>query len=394
MFAKAHQGFGNLKELLSNIKDALENDDGRAFASLMSLKHPYSKQYWDIKFIKAEPPFDMIAFEHIQCSNAYMKRDYESAFQHQCKVVQLFAKMFPTQKEDNWGLPLMSVIIKDLYHLGLKAGGKSGENTVSKLDICADMLMAVFRVCAGDSRTSLEYTKRWGMMTIINLLFKCYFRTNKLHLCKPLIRTIESSNIKDEYTIADRVTYNYFVGKKYMYENEFKGANKCLSFAFENCHKHSVRNKRRILIYLIPVKVSLGNMPKLELLRKYNLSEFEGIVTSVKHGDIRTLNATIEKYSSFFIEEGIYLVLEKLKVIALRNLFKKIYMIINLHQLDVSLFQCALNYLGMEDVDCDETECILANMIADGYIKGYLSEQHKKMVVSKVNAFPKLNTFL
>ena len=30
---------------------------------------------------------------------------------------------------------------------------------------------------------------------------------NKLHLCKPLIRAIESSDIKDEFTAAETVTY-------------------------------------------------------------------------------------------------------------------------------------------------------------------------------------------
>ena len=44
---------------------------------------------------------------------------------------------------------------------------------------------------------------------------------NKLHLCKPLIRAIDSSNLKDEYTMAQRVTYKYYVGRKAMFDSDY-----------------------------------------------------------------------------------------------------------------------------------------------------------------------------
>ena len=42
-------------------------------------------------------------------------------------------------------------------------------------------------------------------------------------------------------------------------------------------------------------------------------------------------------------------------------------------------------------MDADEIECILANLIYSGYIKGYISHQHGKLVLSKSNAFPPLS---
>ena len=38
-----------------------------------------------------------------------------------------------------------------------------------------------------------------------------------------------------------------------------------------------------------------------------------------------------------------------------------------------------------------QVECVLANLIYAGYIKGYISHQHGKLVVSKGNAFPELS---
>lgn len=45
---------------------------------------------------------------------------------------------------------------------------------------------------------------------------------NKLHLCKPLIRAIDSSNLKNDYSQAQKVTYKYYVGRKAMFDSDFK----------------------------------------------------------------------------------------------------------------------------------------------------------------------------
>ncbi len=135
-----------------------------------------------------------------------------------------------------------------------------------------------------------------GMLNIVNQLFKIYFKVNKLHLCKPLIRAIESSSLKDRYwrvtslTVdhyhinlklsvkknisffrypkSQQVTYKFYVGRKYMFDNDFKSAENYLTYAFEHCHRRCTANKRAILIYLIPVKMLLGHMPTQAILRK------------------------------------------------------------------------------------------------------------------------------
>jgi hypothetical protein len=37
-----------------------------------------------------------------------------------------------------------------------------------------------------------------------------------------------------------------------MFDSDYKVADEYLTYAFENCHKFSKRNKRLILIYLVP----------------------------------------------------------------------------------------------------------------------------------------------
>lgn len=143
------------------------------------------------------------------------------------------------------------------------------------------------------------------------------FQINKLHLCKPLIRAIDSSNLKTDFSPAQTVTYKYYVGRKAMFDSDFKLGKTCsrpagtslnltetrvnpaktcsnpcspclkmiisvsflfslsvflvfvvlaeaeeyLSYSFDHCHRSSQKNKRMILIYLLPVKMLLVRTP-------------------------------------------------------------------------------------------------------------------------------------
>ncbi|KAB0341384.1 hypothetical protein FD754_018310, partial [Muntiacus muntjak] len=279
---------------------------------------------------------------------------------------------------------------------------KKGKSKVGDmLEKAAELLMGCFRVCASDTRAGIEDSKKWGMLFLVNQLFKIYFKINKLHLCKPLIRAIDSSNLKDDYSTAQRVTYRYYVGRKAMFDSDFKQAEEYLSFAFEHCHRSSQKNKRMVLIYLLPVKMLLGHMPTVELLRKYHLMQFAEVTRAVSEGNLLLLNEALAAHETFFIRCGIFLILEKLKIITYRNLFKKVnslssassrYLLLKTHQLSLDAFLVALKFMQVEDVDIAEVQCILANLIYMGHIKGYISHQHQKLVVSKQNPFPPLST--
>jgi hypothetical protein len=58
------------------------------------------------------------------------------------------------------------------------------------------------------------------------------------------------------------------------------------------------------------------------------------------------------------------------------------------HQLRLQDFQSALDFVTGEPTDMDEIECIVANLIFKGYMKGYMSHQKKILVVSKAQPFP------
>ncbi|KAI0240891.1 PCI domain-containing protein 2 [Lamellibrachia satsuma] len=173
-----------------------------------------------------------------------------------------------------------------------------------------------------------------------------------------------------------------------MFDSDFKTAEEHLSFAFRRCHCQAKQNKRLILLYLLPVKMLLGHMPKCSLLKKYRLEQFTDLATAVSTGNLLQLNDALRRNEEFFVKCGIYLILEKLKIITYRNLFKKVVQIMKTHQIPIGAFTTALKLMKEDDVDDDEVECLIANLIFENKIKGYISHQHRKLIISKQNAFP------
>lgn len=393
----------NLNQYLSQVCNAIENRDGAFCAELVSFKHPHvanpklQLQSPEEKCQNIlEPPYDEMTAAHLRCCLAVANHDFIEAYKLQTLVVHAFLRAFQSHKEENWALPLMFAVTLDLrvfannaeQQLQKKGKDKPGE----MLEKAAEQLMSCFRICASDNRAGIDDSKKWGMMFLSNQLFKIYFKINKLHLCKPLIRAIDSSNLKNDFSRAQTVTYKYYVGRKAMFDSDFKPAEEYLSYAFDHCHRSSQKNKRRILIYLLPVKMLLGHMPTLQLLRKYDLMQFSDVTKGVREGNLLLLNEALNKHETFFIRCGIFLILEKLKIITFRNLFKRVYLLLQTHQLPLEAFLIALRMMKVEDVDLDEVQCILANLIYMGHIKGYVSHQHQKLVVSKQNPFPALSS--
>ncbi|XP_017892492.1 PCI domain-containing protein 2 [Ceratina calcarata] len=378
------------------------NQDGEGLADLLSLRHVHvnipqigSETAMTKAMEHLSAPLDDLVLYHLKTVAAMNKDDPLSMYNHQSSAVQSLTKILQMQKEENWMLPVMNVMCLELRFLAVCAeNSKSNKNTKPGeiLEKCADCLMGCFRVCACDNRSSEDDTKRWGMLALVNQLLKIYFRINKLHLCRPLIRAIESSPYKAHFALAQQITYKFFVGRKAMFDSDYKAADEHLTYAFEHCHKQSSKNKRLILTYLVPVKMLLGYMPKHGVLAKYNLMEFGELMEAVKKGDLKNLEKVMAKHESFFIGAGIYLIVEKLKIIAYRNLFKKVYLVLNTHQIPIEYLAAVVESDDTDEVNIDEVECIVANLIYEGKIKGYISHQHKKLVISKQNPFPRLST--
>lgn len=81
----------------------------------------------------------------------------------------------------------------------------------------------------------------------------------------------------------------------------------------------------------------LGKMPNVKVLKRYSLLPFSEVRSAVIAGDLLSLSKALDKHQAFFIRAGIYLILEKLKIITYRNLFKKTALILGTHQLPIEV---------------------------------------------------------
>lgn len=61
--------------------------------------------------------------------------------------------------------------------------------------------------------------------------------------------------------MSDMVTYRYYVGRLNMFEDQYEAAEENLEYALVHCHKDAIANKKRILRYLLPVKLYRGHLP-------------------------------------------------------------------------------------------------------------------------------------
>jgi hypothetical protein len=197
----------------------------------------------------------------------------------------------------------------------LTSNGKSPE----KLKAAGSLLMKVFGVLAGKG------PKRVGALYVTCQLFKTYFKLGTVNLCRSVIRSIETARIFDfeEFPRRDKVTYMYYTGRLEVFNENFPAADTKLSYALQNCNPKRERNIRMILKYLVPVKLSLGIIPKDELLRNYNLHEYTKIVQALRKGDLRLLRHALQEHEDRFLRSGVYLVLEKLELQVYQRLMKK-----------------------------------------------------------------------
>ena len=329
----------------------------------------------------------------------------------------------------NWLIPGIHTVCRNTHQAAALADEYVNRNAGTKndhkrLQNAVTLLQASYSKTLNDrvelrpnEPLSEEGSKKVGVLYIVNQLFSMYFQLNTLRLCKNLLKPVESRSIHENGTMGEMCTYRYYVGRLNMFEDQYELAEQNFDYALKHCHKSAVANKKRILNYLVPVKLLRGRLPtnKCEysilhtshvlfnshdhcnyanmsacyilVLEKYSLYEFVPLLNGMRTGNLMEFSDGLTKNQDLFIRRGTYLLLEKCKMICYRNLFKRIYKIVGTEQIKLDYIAASFKWLGMP-IDLDEVECILANLIFKSYIRGYLSHAKRVLVLSKKDPFP------
>lgn len=164
-------------------------------------------------------------------------------------------------------VPALHAVCRSTHSVARAADQQAHNAHHAKLEQAVSLLQESFsrtyndRNELKDDSVSNENSKKLGVLGIVNQLFAIYFRLNTLRLCKNLVRPVEAKNLQKFGSIGQKVTYQYYVGRLYLFEDQYRAADEALEFALNHCNKDAVANKKRILQYLIPVKLYRGRLP-------------------------------------------------------------------------------------------------------------------------------------
>lgn len=307
-------------------------------------------------------------------------------------------------RSDNtaWSLPVLYVIYRDLRSFATRADEAlilKDEKPV-KLAEAARLIQVGFGLCCSD-RTSSGDTKKVGVLYMASLLFKIYFKLKSTALCKNVIRGVDNAGLLDGFAtpMAHRVTYRYYMGVLCFLQEDHDKAEEHLSFAFNNCHRDKHRNRNLIMNYLIPLKLLKGKRPIPALLRQFKqLSDlYQTFMTAVQLGNVELFDKHLVRVEKQLMKRGTYLIVERCRDVCLCNFVKVIHRLKSRsHQIPLEAFR-KIVYEGedasddfQEDADAqlEEVECLLANLIAQDRVRGYIHHQARMLVLSKLDAFP------
>eukprot|EP00968_Pinguiococcus_pyrenoidosus_P022684 scaffold3340_cov255-Pinguiococcus_pyrenoidosus.AAC.4 len=226
------------------------------------------------------------------------------------------------------------------------------------------------------------------LLCIAAQLFQVYSRMSNIPFAKTLVNTLKRPTTLQgvQQVKADIITYNYHCGRLFVFEDQFQEAESYLGSAFEGCHKDAVGNKRRILAYLVPVRILLGRMPTDRLLDKYGLPHFKGICRGIRTGNLRLFEQALADNQELFIRQGNFLILERTRKLCYRTLFRNLQKAAGYgpENTRVRLGDCEAAFRWMNcDSEPEQIECILANLIHKGIIKGYIAHAQRLLVLKR-----------
>ena len=306
---------------------------------------------------------------------------------------QSFMKIFKEQ-EGIWLLNSLKYMVKQLRI--------SAFETIEKDSIIDDNIYLRKAITSirnivsliNPSKAASHISKKRGIVFCATELCHLNFKIWKYKDCDVIINDaeifMENAGLPQSvFGKSDIVTLKYYGGRIALFENQFKRAERELDTAFKECYQKSFKNQRNILKFLLPVKILCGKFPSVELIQKYRLYEYVNLAKSIFEGNIALFKEQTRKFRKLWIKRSLFVIMETLELVLVRNLFKRVCKLIKKPIIEIEYFVKAFNISGKINYDMEEAECLLGNLILKGYIKGYISHEKKKIVLSQTEPFPK-----
>lgn len=390
----------------THINDALVAENGPNLAYLLRPTSPHGKDL--VKEFRnptratlsrydgcMQSPWDEIAIQYVLTCTHIAKRRPVDAFKEQSILVSHFYRFFTLDR--GWTLPALFSMLRDLRDLAFDADFHAKYNGQKSecMEEAAGIIAKAFGICMNDRTSPPDQSRKWGVYYVVGLVLKCYFRVKRITLSKNILRALDANADLpplSAYPRSHQVTYRYYIGMLSFLNEEYSKSEQELTLAFYHCHTGSHSNQERILTYLLPLRILKGHLPSAELMQRFPVLQelFAPFISAIRLGDIAAYDRALEKWERRLLELNLWLTLEKARELCLRGLFRRVWVATNkATRIPITMFHSSLKTAGI-DVSPAEAECLVANMIYKGFLRGYISHEKQMVVLASTNVFPRL----
>ncbi|RLV91685.1 Protein CSN12 [Spathaspora sp. JA1] len=305
-------------------------------------------------------------------------------------------------------------------------GGEFGSGkSISCLEKLAITFNKGFKLSLNDKNPDLAKSRRNDIYFYLANLIKIYFKLKKYELAKSVQKAVTGTRnplpkMKDcknhkKYCVV----YLYYSAFMALDDGDYRSSEADLDLALSLIQDYQDYAKskqfQQIMMLLLPLKLyNQGKLPSKRFwLQNPSLRVMyrDNIFRAVLQGDISKFDHAIKNFRIVLLKNRLYVLIESLRQYCQLSLVRKtvgmIKEIKNDHIISLSAFQLAFEYSQYHEQDFSinfdfakdhsynttiaEVECILANLIASGKVKGYISHAQRCIVLSKSNPFPKIS---
>ncbi|MCJ1390259.1 hypothetical protein MMC18_003117 [Xylographa bjoerkii] len=352
------------------------------------------------------------------------------------------------------GLDKRPDLIAHLTQMGAGVGGEDVAERVTLVEGSANVVREALKKCLSDKSgndTGLDANgrpggRRIGIYILGNICLKLFFHCRKLRSAEFVFNSInQNSPALFHFPASQRVTYLYYLGRYHFANNHFYRAQSALQAAHDQCHREALKQRRSILVYLITSNIILGRFPSTQVLGRVEakgLQEiFLPICQAVKKGDLTTFRYLLDMdhpNAAWLLQKRILLQLRnRCEVLVWRSLARRTFLLSgftgdttkrapslsleDLHALALYLESRASggranlsnghseNSINAQNdyvdpdlegevesddgeiVSMDEIESVVASLIHQDLLHGYISHRYLRFVITGAKAKPALD---
>ena len=231
-------------------------------------------------------------------------------------------------------------------------------------------------------------------ITLLSISIRLALYSESTNMANSLLSQISSVEIYSSVLYRNvAATFVYLTGCKLMNDDQYDAALVEYYKALTLCTPRNGSLLRDILIKLFVIKLYKGYYLKRQYLENHNLLHYKDVVDAVLNGKLALFEATLKKNANLYFLDGTIECILKLRTVVIQKVCKATISIFSAKSpnqvfWDLSIIRKALNFSNENKLDEFETIEYLIYLISTGHIRGYISLEQNKLILSRNNPFP------